>query len=476
MRLFIKRFILPVIVIIALLSLFHVWMNDPNPFLEEYITFYRKTFLDKNNPHTHPPLIPEPLTKKRSFTNISSIVDEVDDLNEHMLSEKVDAKSTIDKSDTATIGSIPQTKVEDTGNFGLNINPLKNLLRTATNLHHIQELYRKAVKCLNNSRKKISEYLKAGFDDSFYSGYTIYEKGNIPVSENSRRGIKVELLPKCDKEVKLIIILTTSPGNFFNRAAIRMGWGRPDSQINKILHNGEIGSYQTIFTVGRHRSWEIEKLVEDESDSYGDILRLNYKDGYSNLTNKTVLSVEWVANNCRPKYVLKTDDDCYVNIPYILPWLDELPPSVKYVGKRNDGMPVIRDPSHRNHVPKEQHPESEYRPYCAGGGYMLSGDVIKQLSRAAKNIPQIINEDAYMGMVAHAIDIEPLDDPRFLPFIFTKKSVSKRQSCEWQDQFLMHGVIGIKQLIIHWNALAMSRFPSLCSLFDKTQVSKKSDS
>ena len=56
---------------------------------------------------------------------------------------------------------------------------------------------------------------------------------------------------------------------------------------------------------------------------YKDILRLDYQDTYENLTNKTVLTLRWIAEKCEPKYVLKTDDDCFVNILVLSTWLQK---------------------------------------------------------------------------------------------------------------------------------------------------------
>lgn len=312
-------------------------------------------------------------------------------------------------------------------------------------------LLKNAKMCLKHSRGQISMYLMRSFEVEF------------SVEQNAKGNTNTMLEPKCEANVDLIIILTTRPGAFYNRAAIRNSWGRQDSLINKfLLEKNNFFNYKTIFIVGRDRDSKVEQLVEEEYKYYGDILRLDYTDKYENLTNKTILSLEWLAMNCPSTYVLKTDDDCFVNLIPLITWLKELGPSEKYIGKKNEFMPVIRDPTHRNYVSISDYAEEYYKPYCSGGGYMIAGDILKNLTAKAKLIGQIINEDAYIGLVMNDLKISPSDDERFLPYVFTKKGVNKRTMCSWREKFLMHGVEPEMQIHMHWTTLAMRDYPSIC--------------
>ncbi|XP_004205819.1 UDP-GalNAc:beta-1,3-N-acetylgalactosaminyltransferase 1 [Hydra vulgaris] len=312
------------------------------------------------------------------------------------------------------------------------------------------ELHTKAKTCLEQSGKQIAKYLQRSYETTF------------SVDHVSSTRVSPILEPECKPNLDLIIIITTKPGNFFNRAAIRAGYGRSDSDINKMIFSNNPFRYLTIFTVGRDTNANIEKLVESESRNFKDILRLDYKDTYENLANKTLLTIEWLADHCPSKFVLKSDDDCFVNVFSLGAWVPKQDSSTKYIGRKNEWMPVIRDPWHRNYVPFEDFSEEYYKPYCAGGGYMLSGSILKNITIKAKSIKQIINEDAYMGMVTNALNIFPKNDERFLPFIFSKQSVLKRPICQWRNKFVMHGVYAEKQITMHWNAIAMNEYKSIC--------------
>ena len=318
------------------------------------------------------------------------------------------------------------------------------------NLLSSSELHAKAKSCLEQSGKQIAKYLQRSFETIFSADH-VASKRISPILE-----------PECRPGLDLIIIITTRPGGFFNRAAIRGGYGRSDSDINRKIFLNNPFNYITIFTVGRDTNINIEKLVESENRQFKDILRLNYEDTYENLANKTLLTIEWLADHCPAKFVLKSDDDCFVNILSVGAWLPKQDSNIKYIGRKNEWMPVIRDPWHRNYVPFEDFSEEYYKPYCAGGGYMLAGSILKNITIKAKSIKQIINEDAYMGMVTNALNIYPKNDERFLPFIFSKQSALKRPICQWRNKFVMHGILAEKQITMHWNAIAMNEYKSLC--------------
>ncbi len=323
--------------------------------------------------------------------------------------------------------------------------PTRSSANAAIKGNSSERLFERAANCLKAAKRDISTYLTHASNHA--------EAGQS----------ETKLEPKCTNDIFFVILVTSRPGNFANRAAIRLSWGRMDSDVNKQAIKSRTSlTWKTIFSVGLANSAKIGSVVSLEYDRFGDILRLPYQDSYKNLPNKTMNSLEWIADSCRPKYVLKTDDDCYINIFQMLTWLQSLPPSHEYIGRVNTEMPVIRDPKHRNFVAKEEHKENIYKPYCAGGGYVLKGSVIKKITEVGKKIKQIINEDAYMGMLANALHIVPRNEERFLPFIFFGPPVKKLNMCDWKDKFLVHNILGKRQLVMHFNSIAMEFHDSLC--------------
>lgn len=345
--------------------------------------------------------------------------------------------------------TLPEVKHET---FRLKKSEHSVLKMTKNQSYHVNvtTLFVNAKKCLKDTRHQIAVHLNSKFGSDF------------SLDTFTKTKIKAVLEPKCKRGLHLIIIVTTRPSAFYQRSGIRHSWGRIDSDVNQYIFRGRNFKYMTIFTIGRDENPKIERLIELESEKFKDILRLDYSDTYENLTNKTILTLEWVGNQCEPQYILKTDDDCFVNLFAIEPWFQTLNKKFDYIGKKNEFMPVIRDPWHRNYVPFDDFGEEYYKPYCSGGGYMLSGRVLKNVTKRAKTMKQIINEDAFLGMVTNSLNIHPEDEERFLPFIFSKRNVNKRNMCDWKAKFLMHGVKPERQIAMYWNTLAMIRYPFLC--------------
>lgn len=64
--------------------------------------------------------------------------------------------------------------------------------------------------------------------------------------------------------------------------------------------------------------------VVEESRTYGDILQEDFTDSYMNLTLKSVMALKWTSTHCQQaQYLLKTDDDIFVNVPTLLTYLQE---------------------------------------------------------------------------------------------------------------------------------------------------------
>ena len=65
-------------------------------------------------------------------------------------------------------------------------------------------------------------------------------------------------------------------------------------------------------------------LPKDKHLSDYAIILFFFQDTYQNLTIKTVMGLKWMSIFCpKAKYVLKTDDDIFVNIPLLIKALEK---------------------------------------------------------------------------------------------------------------------------------------------------------
>ena len=318
------------------------------------------------------------------------------------------------------------------------------------------ELFKFVQQCFQGDMENLANYTQEQFSTTF----------SETVADDSSQYTNKKIEPRCKPGIELVIVVTSRPSSIYQRLAIRNSWDRPDSVINQHLFKDKKFDFISIFAIGQTPNKITQNIIEKESQGFGDILQLFYIDSYENLTNKTLLTLEWLSYNCEPKFVLKTDDDCFVNLLSLEPWLHTLKSDILYVGKRNVHMPVIRNPKHRNYVAVEDFSEKYYEPYCSGGGYMLSGKILKNVTGKAKFFKQIRNEDAFIGIVMNFMNISPVHDKGFLPFVFTEKEVRKRFACEWKSHFVMHDVKPRQQIVMHWSSIIMFKYPYICDSID----------
>ena len=235
-------------------------------------------------------------------------------------------------------------------------------------------------------------------------------------------------------------------------------------------------SWKTVFLVGTSSDPKTNFLVTREAAIHKDIVMGKFNDTFRNLYKKMILSISWpLEERCSASYILKTDEDCFVNIRNLLNLLDRYHVTNGtqpiYVGRRQDDMPVIRDIEDRYYVSEKEFPEPYFYPYASGGGYVFSGNLLPLLVNVSKTAPLFPNEDALLGSLMHRIGVEPIDHVKFIPFIFcegnSRDELIEAQMCALSRQIIIHDVEGQQQLKIHFYNALLNSLPSLCSLQDR---------
>jgi len=76
---------------------------------------------------------------------------------------------------------------------------------------------------------------------------------------------------------------------------------------------------------GRTENETLLDGIEMEKHLYDDLIVANFEDSYDNLTLKTMSSLEWIDTYCNQSdFVLKTDDDMFINVPNLLNFIDRI--------------------------------------------------------------------------------------------------------------------------------------------------------
>ena len=157
---------------------------------------------------------------------------------------------------------------------------------------------------------------------------------------------------RCDRSnILLTIIVASGLRGWGRRTSIRRSWAStnyskamPKFNSTDLSQLGRKDLVKVVFLLGKSDNSILQRKVEKEAQSHRDIVFGEFYDNYRNLTRKTRMGLRWVRNFCTSaKYVLKTDDDVFVNIYKLVEWLDTRPRNKFYTGWCNTGSPAVRD-------------------------------------------------------------------------------------------------------------------------------------
>nr|CAI5819043.1 unnamed protein product [Callosobruchus analis] len=175
----------------------------------------------------------------------------------------------------------------------------------------------------------------------------------------------------CNETSPLLLVLVhTAPINFAKRKTIRETWGQ------------EVEGVRIVFmVVGSVSSTELQKTLEEENRKYGDFVQGSFLDTYRNITYKHVMALKYTIYHCpQAKYILKTDDDVFVNMPAMINFLRfDLSPygagKVLFCTPRRHAN-VLRSYRSKWRVSFQEYPNRTYPTYCPGWSLLYSPDVI----------------------------------------------------------------------------------------------------
>ena len=210
------------------------------------------------------------------------------------------------------------------------------------------------------------------------------------------------------KPLDILIQTTTVPQSERERDVIRRTWASWTwKNTNNVRH---------MFLFGSGWGSEDQRIIEKESEVYGDILQQGYKDSYYNLSYKVGMGYKWALEHCqRAKYVLRTAEDNFINIPRLVHYLRTNSQSLQrtQIGNMRSTMSVIRSMKSKFYVPHYEYPYEMYPPYAIGSAFLYSMAAVKEIMEAAPNVPFFALEDVWFGLVMQQINMNITSDPGF---------------------------------------------------------------
>ena len=236
-----------------------------------------------------------------------------------------------------------------------------------------------------------------------------------------------------DKDLFLVTYIHTSPDYLERRSIVRRTWAN-----TTLYKNAKV---RVFFVTGRPATAALQKALELEAKQHGDIIQENFLDTYHNLSIKAVGAMKWVTSRCKQaKFILKTDDDVFVNLFGLLPHLLDLD---KY-NVNNTGllmcfvwhkMPVMREGKWK--VLESVLPDKHYPTYCSGMAYVMTPDVAIAIYKTSAHVPFFWVDDVYItGTIPQVMSLKHVDIGRL---------VFDRNEVDW----LLTGVDWYKYLFSH---------------------------
>lgn len=233
----------------------------------------------------------------------------------------------------------------------------------------------------------------------------------------------VDLCPNLGAKLKVVVGIMSAPSHQEARMAIRQTWGH--YALRKDVSLG--------FIVGMSKISSMNDITAEESAVYGDIIRGNFIDSYDNLTLKTISFLEWIDNYCsQAHYILKTDDDMFINFTKLLGFIDKHWKQEKTIyGRLAKKWKPIRNRKSKYFVSPKQFSHSVFPDFTTGPAYLFTGDIVHDMYTNALKTTYLKLEDVFTtGIVAQSINVKRIHINEFInkriPFNICniKKSIS----------------------------------------------------
>ncbi|XP_054358799.1 beta-1,3-galactosyltransferase 9 [Pongo pygmaeus] len=210
------------------------------------------------------------------------------------------------------------------------------------------------------------------------------------------------------KNIFLLSLIFSSPGNGTRRDVIRKTWGNVTSvQGHPIL---------TLFALGMPVLVTTQKEINRESRKNNDIIEGIFLDSSENQTLKIITMIQWAVAFCpNALFILKLDEEMFVNLPSLVDYLLNLKEHLEdiYVGRVIHQVTPNRDPQNSDFVPLSEYPEKYYPDYCSGEAFIMSQDVARMMYVVFKEVPMMVPADVFVGICAKSIGLIPIHSSRF---------------------------------------------------------------
>jgi len=193
----------------------------------------------------------------------------------------------------------------------------------------------------------------------------------------------------------LFIPIMTAPSNIARRNTQRRTWASPE---NLSRYKGSVKIRYVIGTTDLDDGAKAK--LKAENQEHGDLLLMDFKDHYLNLTVKTAHTLTHFVYKEKAPFILKTDDDVYIRLGNVLRKLATVKTKFLWTGHFSHKGTAIREAGHKNYLPESEYSSRKLPIFAYGPAYMFSRDLAKRTVELYQNgkLPQLRLEDVSVGV------------------------------------------------------------------------------
>ncbi|XP_043931814.1 UDP-GalNAc:beta-1,3-N-acetylgalactosaminyltransferase 2 isoform X2 [Protopterus annectens] len=199
-------------------------------------------------------------------------------------------------------------------------------------------------------------------------------------------------------------------GNEYGKPAVAGGFTYIVHDSDALLQH--ISSSETRFEEHLATLKKEDALLQEESIHNQDIVFVNVVDTYRNIPSKLLHFYKWSVEHEEFSLLLKTDDDCYIDLEAILTSAEQKNLERTNIWWGNFRLNWAVDLTGK--WQEREYPSPVYPAFACGSGYILSGDLIHWLANSFQRLKAYQGEDVSLGIWMAAVGPQKYQDARWL--------------------------------------------------------------
>ncbi|GFS15001.1 beta-1,3-galactosyltransferase 1-like [Elysia marginata] len=290
----------------------------------------------------------------------------------------------------------------------------RNVSRTASAPRHVSA---SPVADAKAQRSSQNGSVSDGKDSPVLEAILARFKSRVATAVHSRRVVNthpfgyIHNAPEActSRSIEIMFGVPSRIDSFTQRHTIRQTWGQYAADPNN--------KAVLLFFLGRTRDKGIQERVKSEAQKHGDIVQETFIDAYRNLSLKSIALVKWASLYCQEStFVLKADDDMYINVHRLLSKLRtqfEKGP-LFIMGTLHPDSKPFRTKGHKWFMPPSEYRQKKYPNYVSGTAYAMTTTAAMRLYVESFYVRSLFLEDVYLtGILADKASVPRVSESEF---------------------------------------------------------------